>query len=112
MSVISWTEIVSFHNIYKYANSHPEILNGNPVVQYRAKVKLHGTNGAVQVHNDGSLTVQSRTTELVPGKDNDGFAKWVYDNQKAWKNAEPNMIYFGEWCGPGVQQGVAVSNIP
>lgn len=112
MTVIPWTEIESFHNIRKYTQTHPEILNGDATVTYRAKVKLHGTNAAVQVHLDGTLVAQSRTTELSVTNDNAGFAKWVHSTDPAFWAAAEGMVIFGEWCGPGVQKGVAVSEIP
>lgn len=116
MSVIPWTEIVSFANIKKFVTAYPENLNGNSVVTYRGKVKLHGSNCAVQIHEDGTLVCQSRTSILTPEDDYAGFAKWVKQNEAAWKdnheNARASMIVYGEWVGPGVQKGVAVSEIP
>jgi hypothetical protein len=125
MPFIPWPEIEAFHNVRKYTapDAHPEILNGNPVVSYRCKCKLHGTNAAVQVAADGTLTPQSRESLLSLEKDNAGFARWVaatdvmlpklgaphYWNN--WDNARGHII-FGEWIGPGIQKGVAVSSIP
>lgn len=126
MAVIAWTEIEALYNVRKYSAAHPEILNGNSVVHYRPKVKLHGTNAAVQCHADGRIIAQSRTNELFaaqviagtafPGNDNAGFARWVKDNETLWQdtrdNARSDVIIFGEWIGPGIQKGVAVSEIP
>lgn len=111
MKLIPWTEIESFHNIRKYTKSHPEILNGNNVVYYLPKVKLHGTNAAVQVHYDGTVVAQSRTSLLVDGNDNAGFAKWVESNKTEWLKFKRNFVYFGEWFGTGIQKGVACSEI-
>lgn len=111
MTHIAWTEIESFHNIRKYAASHPEILNNKSTVDYLCKVKLHGTNGAVQVHSDGTIVPQSRTGELSVQNDNAGFAKWALFLQESWSKAKAGMIYFGEWCGPGIQKGVACSEV-
>jgi hypothetical protein len=111
MTVIPWTEIESFHNVRKYTQAHPEILNDNPVVTYRAKVKLHGTNAGVQVLTGGKVVAQSRTAELSVGNDNAGFAKWVDSNKEYWNKLPENIIVFGEWCGPGIQKGVAISEI-
>lgn len=116
MTVVPWTEIESFHNVRKYTQAHPEILNGNPVVKYRAKVKLHGTNAGIQIHMNGKVVPQSRTAELVDGADNAGFAKWVKANEEKWSTLATytgcDFVIFGEWCGPGVQKGVAISEIP
>lgn len=116
MAVIPWTEIVGFANIKKFVSAYPENLNGNSTVAYRSKVKLHGSNCAVQIHLDGSIVCQSRTSILTPEDDYAGFAKWVKQNEAAWKdnhdNARAEVIIYGEWVGPGVQKGVAVSEIP
>jgi hypothetical protein len=118
MAVIAWTEIESFHNIRKYTSSHSEILNDNPTVTYRAKVKLHGTNAGIQIYQDGRVIAQSRTNELnhYTGNDNAGFAKWVESNAAKWhrvsEDTDEDMVIFGEWIGPGIQKGVAVSEIP
>lgn len=111
MAVIAWTEIESFHNIKKFMRAYPENLNGNSIVAYRSKVKLHGTNAGVQVHDDGTIIPQSRTTELTLENDNASFARWVMYNKEAWSVAKGHIIY-GEWIGPGIQKGVAVSEIP
>jgi|SRR6185436_18167149 len=111
MPVINWTEITSFHNINKYAKSVPEILNHYPSVMYRAKIKLHGNNAAIQIHSDDRVLAQSRTTELSPGNDLAGFAKWVEENASAWRNNASGLIVFGEWCGHGIQSGTALNNL-
>lgn len=110
-SVIPWTEIEGFHNIRKYTVACPEILKG--VVRYAAKVKLHGNNAGVQILSDGSVIAQSRTTILTPENDLAGFAKWVAENAKAFNRSsnKNNVIIFGEWCGPGVQHGVAINQV-
>jgi hypothetical protein len=121
MSIIPWTEIESFHNIRKYASAYPEILNGTSDVVYLSKVKLHGMNMGVQVYPDGRVITQSRSAvlsiaagrELTLSTDVAGFARWVADHED-WRyvHSTGGIIIFGEWCGPGVQKSVAVSNIP
>lgn len=115
MTFVPWTEIESFHNVRKYTQAHPEILNGNSKVSYLPKVKLHGTNAGVRIYTDGTVIAQSRSTDLSVGNDNAGFAKWVESNKDKWAAAIPSagdVVIFGEWVGPGVQKGVAVSEIP
>lgn len=116
MSFIAWPEIESFYHIRKYVLAHPEILNGNPVVSYRAKIKLHGTNSAIQCHSNGRVVAQSRTRDISVEDDNRGFAKWVKDNEVKWQdnkdNARSDVIIYGEWIGNNIQKGVAVSQIP
>lgn len=127
MTFIAWPEIVGFHNIRKFIRVDPgewwqkkELLSGSSVVTYRAKVKLHGTNAAVQVHTDGSVVVQSRENIISVEKDNAGFARFIAATcmvvpkagpQKCWENAKGHILY-GEWCGPGIQKGVAIAAIP
>ncbi len=112
MSVIHWSEIEAFHNVLKSVRKYPELLNGQNVVHYKAKIKLHGTNAGIQIHNDGRVVAQSRTTELSSTNDNMGFAKWVLENEDKWKKISDAVIVFGEWCGPSIQKGVAISQIP
>lgn len=111
MSFVAWPEIEGFHNIRKFTASHPEILNGQSVVRYKCKVKLHGTNAAIQCHQDGNVITQSRTSEITPSNDNAGFARWVEENKDKW-NLRNNHVIYGEWIGPGIQKGVAVAQIP
>lgn len=118
MTFMAWPEIEGFHNIRKFVRVDPgewwhkrELLAGTSIVSYRAKVKLHGTNAAVQVHTDGTVICQSRESIITPEKDNAGFARWVMSNKEAWHEAMGFIIY-GEWIGPGIQKNVAVSQIP
>jgi len=118
-TVMAWPEIEGFNNARKYTSTHPEILNGQSKVTYKCKVKLHGMNHAVQVHSDGSVVCQSRTTILTTQDDNAGFAKWVHANEDAWsgrKNRPPipigsGVVIYGEWVGPGIQKGVALAEL-
>jgi RNA ligase len=126
MAFMAWTEIESFHNVRKFVRVDPgewwrakEQLGGTSVVSYKAKVKLHGTNAAIQVHADGRVIAQSRTSELAIGSDNAGFAAWVKANEDAWRVSDKptgqqrkDMVIFGEWVGPGIQKGVAASTLP
>ncbi len=131
MKFMPWPEIEGFHNIRKFIRVDPgewwhkrELLAGTSVVSYKAKVKLHGTNAAVRIDMNGNVTAQSRTNIITPENDNAGFARWVKANEEEWKKTATvptkdnpadhylNMVFFGEWIGPGIQKGVAVSEIP
>jgi hypothetical protein len=131
MKFMPWPEIEGFHNIRKFIRVDPgewwhkrELLAGTSVVSYKAKVKLHGTNAAVRIDASGNVTAQSRANIITPENDNAGFARWVKANEEEWKKtaAVPtktnpadhylNMVFFGEWIGPGIQKNVAVSEIP
>lgn len=111
--------INNFHNVYHdvlhYAASSD---SPPPDILYRPKIKLHGTNAAVRITSDGKVTAQKRSSDVFPDRDNCGFAAWVKENEESFKayakhiqtHEEPLVIH-GEWAGPGVQKGVAVSNI-
>lgn len=118
MTFMAWPEIEGFHNIRKFLRVDPgewwhkrELLSGTSTVHYKAKVKLHGTNAAVQVHTDGTIVCQSRESIITPEKDNAGFARFVMSNKEPWMEAMGYILY-GEWIGPGIQKNVAVSQIP
>ena len=107
---IRWGSIELLHNVIRTLNYLLE-RDGTPLptVQYRAKVKLHGRNAAVQITNDGVFP-QSRSQLLTPENDLKGFAKWVLASEDCWESVEPVTV-FGEWCGPGVQKKVALRDI-
>lgn len=114
-SVISWSSIELLHNVVKtltHLASLPPELGPSPLpkVTYKAKVKLHGTNCGVQVHADG-LVMQSRETVLTPEADYKGFAKWVASQDAYFRSLPKGITVFGEWCGPGVEGGMAVSSL-
>lgn len=127
MAFMAWPEIEGFHNIRKFIRVDPgewwhkrELLAGTSTVSYRAKVKLHGTNAAVQVHEKGEIICQSRESIITPEKDNAGFARWAMTDKEKWYRAidksyvagSKGWIIYGEWIGPGIQKNVAVSQIP
>jgi hypothetical protein len=112
---VAWASIELLHNVVRMLTLLNEEGQAFPVVRYRAKIKLHGSNCAVQVGPDG-LAAQSRTTMLTPTADYKGFAAWVHANAayflKLQRGLRPGLIVFGEWCGPGVEAGMAVSQAP
>lgn len=112
---VSWTEIESFYNVRKHVAACPSLVSGRSSVTYRAKVKLHGTCAGVRVDPDGTVTALSRSTILTPEADNAGFARWVSERNEAFtrvSSPEGSIVIFGEWCGPGVQKGVAINQAP
>jgi hypothetical protein len=111
---ISWTEIENFHSLRRQLEKSPHVLGDSSAVTYRAKVKLHGTNAGVRIDPDGTVTALSRTSVITPDNDNAGFARWVARHESDFARLARNftIVVFGEWCGPGIQKGVAVSKIP
>ena len=112
---IPWPEIDNFHTLRRNLLKHKDVLlkNGSNIV-YTAKVKLHGTNAGVRVDPDGTVTAFSRSQVITPRQDNCGFAGWVEGKREYFAKLvedKPFVIY-GEWCGPGIQKGVAINGIP
>lgn len=110
MPFTKFPSLESFGHIWR---NNTALLDG-PVIDYRAKVKLHGTNAAIRCEG-GEVFAQKRTADITPLDDNAGFAKWLEPNKGAWW-VDPDVVdeavtYFGEWAGPGVQKGDAVAQI-
>lgn len=101
-----------------------------PTLKFRGTVKLHGTNAGIvyDVATD-SFTYQSRERELSLTSDNAGFMLSQIKNEMVWRDVvnqakqeilevfapEQNVTkiaIFGEWCGSGIQKGVALTELP
>jgi len=100
---VTWGSIELLHNVVRTL-AH---LGTTPVVEYRAKVKLHGTNCAVQIGDE--VVAQSRTQLLSPDSDYKGFATWVHSKASYFSSLQRGIVVFGEWCGPGIEKGMAIS---
>jgi hypothetical protein len=94
-----------------------------PVLHYRGRVKLHGTNGAVVFAKDGTYHCQSREMILEIGKDNAGFAShWTDERvERLWRlgtnrdiqtTPYDQVAIFGEWCGGKISPNVALHEVP
>jgi hypothetical protein len=96
-----------------------------PTLTFRGTTKLHGTNAAIQ-YDCGSdlISFQSRSRVLSSGDDNAGFyaamalrkdedvAELITTIHSILSKAAKSITIFGEWCGKGIQKGVAVSELP
>lgn len=104
-----WPSIELLHNVRRSL----DLLGETPKITYRAKIKLDGTNGGVQIFPDGRVAAQSRTQIITPESDNLGFAGWVEQNVDFFANMAGNehVTLFGEWCGKGIQKRTAISQI-
>lgn len=84
-------------------------------VFFTSKIKLHGTNASVVVFPDNNIMVQARSRVLKIDSDNNGFCNFVMANKQwfidTFKNPVHPVIIWGEWVGPGIQKGVAVSQL-
>ncbi len=109
---VTWSSIELLHNVVVTFTHLNEIEKRPfPCVRYRAKVKLHGKNAAVQINTDGLVT-QSRTSILTINSDLNGFTKWVHSHQSLFSKLPTGLVVFGEWAGPGVEKGMAVTQSP
>eukprot|EP01105_Mastigella_eilhardi_P013189 TRINITY_DN2997_c1_g1_i1.p1 TRINITY_DN2997_c1_g1~~TRINITY_DN2997_c1_g1_i1.p1 ORF type:complete len:380 (-),score=117.26 TRINITY_DN2997_c1_g1_i1:97-1236(-) len=132
-----WPEITGLHVVLQHLRSEKEtpfmlaLLHKDDPQQamrnmvYRGKVKLHGCNAGVHLRatETGSVEIlpQSRTRVLSVNNDNAGFCNFALSKTEFFKAALPKakevfpdaqeITIFGEWCGPGIQKGVAVSAI-
>ena len=77
---VAWSSIELLHNVVRALQHLRELGHPFPVVEYRAKVKLHGSNYGVQIIDDG-IAAQSRTSLLTPEADYKGFAAWVHRHE-------------------------------
>lgn len=128
MPFIKWPDIESLHNVVrgmrKYEGANPDFKF--PVVTYRGKVKLDGTNAAVRITRPGSdgfakITAQSRTQDISISNDNCGFARFVEERRDMFIAAVKDLfedfppllevIIYGEWAGKGIQKGTSVSTV-
>ena len=107
---VSWGSIELLHNVVRTLTHLSELGRAFPVVEYRAKVKLHGSNCAVQV-TDAGIVAQSRTALLTPESDYKGFAAWTQAHEAYFAQLPRGLVVFGEWCGPGVEKGMAISQV-
>ena len=105
---IPWGSIELLHNLVATLGHLNGLGQPFPVVEYRAKVKLHGTNCAVQITR-GGVIAQSRTALLSPDADYKGFAVWVAAQRDYFARLPSGLVVFGEWCGPGIEKGMAIS---
>src|SRR5262249_36268341 len=44
-----------------------------------------------------------------PEADYKGFAAWVHRHTAYFQTLSRGIVVFGEWCGPGVEKGMAIS---
>jgi hypothetical protein len=109
-------KFVKFPSIEKFSDVNALIkrrfeLNDRPTITYRGKVKLHGTNAAIRIDPDGTVTCFKRTGVCNVENDNAGFANWVAGIKTKFPGFHYSYIIYGEWAGPGIQKKVAVSSI-
>lgn len=87
-----------------------------PTLTFSGTVKLHGTNASVVLYKDGHIEYQSRENVLSLIKDNAGFMLSMSGKKIDFLfngiEFEDYVAVYGEWCGQGIQKGVAISKLP
>jgi RNA ligase len=66
--------------------------------------KLDGTNGIIEVLEDGRVLAGSGSRWITPEDDNYGFARWVKDHEDELRTGLGIGKHFGEWWGAGIQR--------
>ena len=95
-----------------------------PSILFEGTVKLHGTNAAVGMDlKTGELWYQSRTKIITRYDDNAGFAAFMDERKDVVETMFSehhsqlpelfkHVMIYGEWCGKGIQKGVAINALP
>lgn len=87
-----------------------------PTLLFCGTVKLHGTNASV-CQSNGERWFQSRSRIISITEDNMGFAFWAETKKESFDIIfskfcnDKTISVFGEWCGIGIQKGVAISEL-
>ena len=91
-----------------------------PTLTFNGTVKLHGTQGAVIQHSDGTIQFQSRKNIVTTEKDNAGFAFFCETHLEEFKNffsqlreeyKDYSIAIYGEFCGGNIQKNVAINGL-
>jgi len=110
-----WPSIESFAHVRKTINKYMAMAHQSEYFNttYAGKIKLHGTNAAVQIAPNGEVVAQKRSSVIYPDQDNAGFATWVSQKKAMFANLAQDKVLtlHGEWCGGNIQKGVALNQI-
>lgn len=101
----------------KEENGEPIYRNTDPypIITFTGTVKLHGTNASVVKYKD-KVEFQSRERVLTLQQDNAKFMLSMLGKNLdfLFEGIEFNesIAIYGEWCGEGIQKGIAISQLP
>jgi RNA ligase len=114
-----YPSILQFRHVIKYATYYPR---DDYKIDYIGTVKLHGTHTDIVQDEYSDIVVQSRNRIITPESDNLGFANFVdklSDIKGLFKKVREtigqdakHIMICGEWCGRGIQKGVALAKVP
>lgn len=118
MKFIKYPSIEQLRNVVKKVKTRSEYFQVKyPVVEFNGTVKLHGTNGGIGWDGE-NLWCQSRNNILDINNTNNGFYIYVMNNKSYFTGIldsllgdNDQIIVFGEWCGDGIQKGVAITEL-
>ena len=138
--MIKFPSIEQFRNVIRHVKTHAQYAgrdeNGDaiidqsrpiPTLKFRGTVKLHGTNAGIVYDVDtDTFTYQSRERVLELTSDNAGFMLNMMRHENVWRDVAwqamreifvpeqkiTKVAIFGEWCGSGIQKGVALTELP
>jgi hypothetical protein len=127
--MIKFTDIKQFREIIREVKTNTDYKGADeagepiylhdtpyPTLRFRGTVKLHGTNSAICKDKDGNVTFQSRERELDLTHDNNGFMLIMkaknYEKLFEGIQFKEYCAIYGEWCGSGIQKGIAISGLP
>lgn len=136
MNHSKFTDIGQFRNVVKSVKQSAQfvkideeglvIVNRDalmPTISFHGTVKLHGTNSGVAMDQDQNVWYLGRNHNVTVEKDNAGFAFFVESHKEIFKGmlvsireklqlSDEDVIIYGEWCGQGIQKGVAINELP
>lgn len=95
-------KIGQFRHMLAYAETRHSLPG---VIEFVGRPKVHGTNAAIGSLG-GDRFYQSRNREITVEDDQFGFVAHMGGL------SVPDGIHYGEWFGKGIQNGVAVAQLP
>jgi hypothetical protein len=139
---ISYPKIGQFKDIIREVQTHAAYVGkdpeGNalydhtrlaPIIEFVGRVKIHGTNAGICSNASGTW-YQSRERIITPIQDNAGFVAFceqrqatinrlisnatvtAYESIPDYDPSTHTLSIYGEFAGKGIQNGVAISNLP
>lgn len=127
-----YTDIGQYREVVQYIKGRTQYIGKNsdgepmfdetielPSINFNGTCKLHGTNCSVTLNTRGDMYPQSREKLLSIEEDNAGFALFFNQKKSVFQklfsiidfNGYDFITIFGEWCGKGIQNKVAVSKL-
>ena len=88
-----------------------------PEITFTGTVKLHGTFAGIGYNaQEDEFYFESKKNIITPENDNAGFARFMTDNLKIFKNLRSikvdDITIMGEWAGPGIQKNTGINHLP